>query len=58
MAGSVPGLAVSVGVAECPAVGRGIAAWPSAALVGAYELMMRRACHRSIGQIPLQVGVT
>jgi hypothetical protein len=35
-----------------------IAALPRGALVGAYELMLRRARHRPVEQIPLQVRVT
>jgi hypothetical protein len=52
------GLAANVMVAERLAVGRGIVAEPSVSLVGAYEVMMQRARHQSVGQIPLQVCVT
>jgi hypothetical protein len=40
--GSVASLSANVAVAEPSAVGRLIAAWPSAALIGAYELLMRQ----------------
>jgi Protein of unknown function (DUF2637) len=40
--GSVASLAANVAVAEPSAVGRVIAAWPSFALIGAYELLMRQ----------------
>ena len=42
VAGSVTSLAANVAVAESAAVGRVIAAWPSFALIGAYELLMRQ----------------
>lgn len=42
VAGSVASLAANVAVAEPTAVGRVIAAWPSFALIGAYELLMRQ----------------
>src|ERR1022692_200815 len=38
--GSVASLAANVAVAEPTATGRVIAAWPSFALIGAYELLM------------------
>jgi Protein of unknown function (DUF2637) len=41
-AGSVASLAANVAVAEPTATGRLIAAWPSFALIGAYELLMRQ----------------
>jgi len=40
--GSVASLAANVAVAEPTATGRVIAAWPSFALIGAYELLMRQ----------------
>jgi Protein of unknown function (DUF2637) len=40
--GSVASLAANVAVAEPSVVGRLIAAWPSAALIGSYELLMRQ----------------
>src|SRR5713101_3301068 len=41
--GSVASLAANVAVAEPTVIGRVIAAWPSFALFGAYELLMRQA---------------
>jgi hypothetical protein len=40
--GSVASLAANVAVAEPTATGRAIAAWPSFALIGSYELLMRQ----------------
>jgi hypothetical protein len=40
--GSVASLAGNVAVAEPTAIGRVIAAWPSFALIGAYEMLMRQ----------------
>ncbi|MEV5705095.1 DUF2637 domain-containing protein [Actinoallomurus sp. NPDC052274] len=40
--GSTAGLAANVAVAEPSVVGRLIAAWPSCALIGSYELLMRQ----------------
>lgn len=40
--GSTASLAANVAVAEPSLVGRLIAAWPSAALIGSYELLMRQ----------------
>jgi hypothetical protein len=40
--GSAASLAANVAVAEPSAVGRLIAAWPSCALIGSYELLMRQ----------------
>lgn len=40
--GSVASLAANVTVAEPTVTGRVIAAWPSFALIGAYELLMRQ----------------
>jgi hypothetical protein len=42
VAGSVASLAANVAVAEPTATGRVIAAWPSFALIGSYELLMRQ----------------
>jgi hypothetical protein len=42
VAGSVASLAANVAVAEPTATGRVIAAWPSFALIAAYELLMRQ----------------
>src|SRR6266568_2889143 len=41
-AGSVASLAANVAVAEPTPTGRVIAAWPSFALIGSYELLMRQ----------------
>lgn len=41
-AGSLASMAANVAAAQPTAVGRVIAAWPSFALIGAYELLMRR----------------
>ncbi|WUI04329.1 DUF2637 domain-containing protein [Spirillospora sp. NBC_00431] len=43
--GSTASLAANVAVAEPSLVGRLIAAWPSAALIGSYELLMRQVRH-------------
>jgi hypothetical protein len=43
--GSAASLAANVAVAEPSLVGRLIAAWPSCALIGAYELLMRQVRH-------------
>lgn len=53
--GSAASLSANVAVAEPSAVGRLIAAWPSAALIGAYELLMRQirqASARSASEQP------
>src|SRR5215469_643897 len=42
VAGSLASLAANVAVAEPSATGRVIAAWPSFALIAAYELLMRQ----------------
>ena len=42
MTGSVASLAANVAVAEPTTTGRVIAAWPSFALIGSYELLMRQ----------------
>jgi hypothetical protein len=44
-AGSAASLAANIAVAEPTAYGRVIAAWPSFALIGAYELLMRQIRH-------------
>jgi len=43
--GSTASLAANMAVAEPTAYGRLIAAWPSFALIGAYELLMRQVRH-------------
>ncbi|WUI03925.1 DUF2637 domain-containing protein [Spirillospora sp. NBC_00431] len=45
--GSAASLAANVAVAEPSLVDRLIAAWPSAALIGSYELLMRQVRHRA-----------
>lgn len=45
--GSAASLAANVAVAEPSVVGRLVAAWPSAALIGSYELLMRQIRHAS-----------
>jgi hypothetical protein len=45
--GSTASLAANVAVAEPSLVGRLIAAWPSCALIGSYELLMRQVRHAS-----------
>jgi Protein of unknown function (DUF2637) len=47
--GSVASLAANVAVAEPTATGRVIAAWPSFALIGAYELLMRQVRRNAAG---------
>lgn len=47
--GSLASLAANVGVAAPTVTGRIVAAWPSFALIGAYELLMR-AVRRAAGQ--------
>src|SRR6478752_3442545 len=42
VAGSIASLAANVAVAEPTLTGRVIAAWPSFALIGSYELLMRQ----------------
>jgi hypothetical protein len=49
-AGSTASLAANVAVAQPTGVGRVIAAWPSFALIGAYELLMRQVRHSAVGQ--------
>jgi hypothetical protein len=51
--GSIESMAANVAVAEPTATGRVIAAWPSFALIGSYELLMRqvrRAAGRTAGK--------
>jgi hypothetical protein len=54
--GSVASLAANVAVAQPTATGRVIAAWPSFALIAAYELLMRqvRRSATSSGKAPLR----
>jgi hypothetical protein len=59
VAGSVASLAANVAVAEPSVTGRVIAAWPSFALIGSYELLMRQvrcsaaaAARRAAGSLP------
>lgn len=47
--GSVASLAANVAVAEPTGVGRVIAAWPSSALIGSYELLMRQVRQAAAG---------
>jgi Protein of unknown function (DUF2637) len=47
--GSVASLAANVAVAEPSATGRVIAAWPSFALIAAYELLMRQVRRSATG---------
>src|SRR4249919_3198234 len=47
--GSVASLAANVAVAEPAVAGRVIAAWPSFALIGAYELLMRQVRRNAAG---------
>jgi hypothetical protein len=51
--GSVASLAANVAVAEPSAVGRLIAAWPSCALIGSYELLMRKVRQTAARKTPL-----
>jgi hypothetical protein len=46
--GSTASLAANVAVAEPTVYGRVIAAWPSFALIGAYELLMRQVRHTAV----------
>ena len=50
--GSTASLAANVAVAEPSLVGRLIAAWPSAALIGSYELLMRQVRNASHTMVP------
>jgi hypothetical protein len=47
-AGSAASLGANIAVAEPTAYGRVIAAWPSFALIGAYELLMRQIRHVAV----------
>jgi hypothetical protein len=49
-AGSAASLAANVAVAQPTAAGRVIAAWPSFALIGAYELLMRQVRRSAAGR--------
>src|SRR5215470_974853 len=49
VAGSAASLAANVAVAQPTAAGRVIAAWPSFALISAYELLMRQVRHGAEG---------
>jgi hypothetical protein len=51
--GSAASLAANVAVAEPSTVGRVIAAWPSCALIGAYELLMRQVRHAATCKTPV-----
>ncbi|MCO6008151.1 DUF2637 domain-containing protein [Actinoallomurus purpureus] len=50
--GSAASLAANVAVAEPSAVGRLIAAWPSCALIGSYELLMRQVRQAALRTVP------
>src|SRR5215470_2655506 len=50
VAGSAASLAANVAVAQPTAAGRVIAAWPSFALIGAYELLMRQVPRNAAGR--------
>jgi len=50
VAGSAASLAANVAVAQPTAAGRVIAAWPSFALIGAYELLMRQVRRTAAGK--------
>jgi Protein of unknown function (DUF2637) len=53
--GSVASLAANVAVAEPSMTGRVIAAWPSFALIGSYELLMRQVRRTAAGASRLTV---
>jgi hypothetical protein len=55
--GSAASLSANVAVAEPSAVGRLIAAWPSCALIGSYELLMRQVRHAAARKTPLALQV-
>lgn len=55
--GSAASLAANVAVAEPSAVGRLIAAWPSCALIGSYELLMRQVRNAAARKAPLALQV-
>jgi hypothetical protein len=50
VAGSAASLVANVAVAQPTAAGRVIAAWPSFALIGAYELLMRQVRRSAAGR--------
>jgi hypothetical protein len=50
VAGSAASLAANVAVAQPTAAGRVIAAWPSFALIGAYEMLMRQVRRSAAGR--------
>jgi len=50
--GSVASLAANVAVAEPTLMARIIAAWPSFALIGSYELLMRQVRRAAVGPSP------
>jgi hypothetical protein len=52
--GSVASLAANVAVAEPTLIGRMIAAWPSFALIGSYELLMRNVRRTAADARPRQ----
>jgi hypothetical protein len=56
--GSTASLAANVAVAEPSAVGRLIAAWPSCALIGSYELLMRQVRHAARPTLPVTSEVS
>ncbi|WP_243710852.1 DUF2637 domain-containing protein [Actinomadura sp. KC216] len=53
LAGSAASLAANVAAAEPSMIGRVIAAWPSCALIGAYELLMRQVRRASQAKHPV-----
>src|SRR3569833_625239 len=55
--GSAASLAANVAVAEPSAAGRLIAAWPSCALIGSYELLMRQVRHAAARKGPVTLHV-
>jgi hypothetical protein len=56
--GSAASLSANVAVAEPSAVGRLIAARPSAALIGAYELLMRQIRQASARDVSVQLALS
>src|SRR5215472_3922826 len=54
--GSVASLAANVAVAEPTTIGRVIAAWPSFALIGSYELLMRQVRRTAAGEVQRAAG--
>jgi hypothetical protein len=55
--GSVASLAANVAVAEPTATGRVIAAWPSFALIAAYELLMRQVRRSAAASSTARLGM-